>query len=57
MDKLNDYIPKPMPVPEFKKEPCITPACKEINEIYEKSMKQQPDQPISNYNSQQIQKK
>lgn len=56
MDKLNTYKPVPMkvPTPELDKKPCLTPACKAINEAF---MKQQQFQPISNNTMQQQTKK
>jgi hypothetical protein len=48
MDKLNNYIPVPviLPQPKIEKQPCLTPACMEINKKFEASMKQLQSQPI-----------
>ena len=55
MDKLNNYIPVPivLPQPKIVKLPCSTPACNEINKKFEASMKQSQSQPTSQNNSQQ----
>jgi hypothetical protein len=57
MDKINSYIPKPIPLPVIEKPPC-NPACEEANRRFNESiMKQQQSPPILDSNSQQIQKK
>ena len=55
MDKLNTYIPVPINIPPLKieKQPCLTPACLEINKKFEASMKQQQSQSTLHNNSQQ----
>ena len=49
MDKLNNYIPVPMPIPPLPpKQPCLNPACLEINKKFEEAIKKQSQpQPIS----------
>ena len=41
MDKINNYIPKPIPPPVIPKKPCLTPACFEKNRQYEEAIKAQ----------------
>lgn len=41
MDKINNYVPVPMPIPTFPKPPCLTPACLELNKKYEEAIKKQ----------------
>jgi hypothetical protein len=56
MDKLNNYIPVPMPIPQIPKQPCLTPACLEQNKRYEEAIKKQlQSPPISNSTKQQNQ--
>jgi hypothetical protein len=57
MDKLNNYIPVPLPQPLIVKLPCSTPACAEVNRKYEEAIKKQPQsQPTSHSNFQQNQR-
>lgn len=54
MDKLNNYIPVPIKIPEPVKAPCLTPACKEINRLYEEGIrKRQLDLQVLGNNSPQ----
>ncbi len=55
MDKLNNYIPVPIliPQPTIIKRPCLTAACLEKNKKFELSMKQSQSQPTLQNNSQQ----
>lgn len=45
---MNNYIPKIIPLPEIKKEPCLTPACMEINKKMDMLMKQLQPLQVSN---------
>lgn len=55
MDKINNYIPVPINIPQpvIVNRPCLTPACLEMRKKFEASMKQSQSQPILQNNSQQ----